>query len=141
MFPGSSCRQIHSLATSLEPHQHCAGCLFVFRNALILWGTYSTRCWKLSSKILVHIDIIASHGCCRFIGSTSTMQICSTTSQSCSFRFLICWWWAKKNFWVYSSFVKLHKFSCWEQPLEDGYDVENKACISSVSNKTVDCSI
>ncbi len=34
---------------------------------LILRGIDSTRCWKHSSEILVHIDMIASHSCCRFV--------------------------------------------------------------------------
>ncbi len=37
------------------------------------------------SEILVHIDMIASRSCCRFVGCTSMMQISrSTTSQRCS---------------------------------------------------------
>ncbi len=45
----------------------------------------STRCWKHSSEMLVYIDTIASHSCCRFVGCTSMMQITrSTTSQMCS---------------------------------------------------------
>ncbi len=40
---------------------------------------------KHSSEILVHIDMIASRSCCRFVGCTSMMWISrSTTSQSCS---------------------------------------------------------
>ncbi len=40
---------------------------------------------KHSSEILVHIDIIASRSCCRFVGCTPMMQIShSTTSQRCS---------------------------------------------------------
>ncbi len=58
---------------------------FAFRTALILRGIDSTRCWKHSSEILVHIDMIASRSCCRFVGCTSMMWIsCSTTSQRCS---------------------------------------------------------
>ncbi len=58
---------------------------FAFRTALILHGIDSTRCWKNSSEILVHIDMIASHSCCRFVGCTSMMWISrSTTSQRCS---------------------------------------------------------
>ncbi len=45
----------------------------------------STRCWKHSSEILVHIDMITSCSCCRFVGCTSMMWISrSTTSQRCS---------------------------------------------------------
>ncbi len=52
--------------------------------ALILRGTDS-RCWKHSSEILVHIGMIASHSCCRFVGCTSMMRISrSTTPQRCS---------------------------------------------------------
>ncbi len=40
---------------------------FVFRTTLILRGIDLTRCWKHSSEILVHIDMIASHSCCRFV--------------------------------------------------------------------------
>ncbi len=58
---------------------------FVFRSVLILRGIDSTRCWKHSSEILVHIVMIASHSCCRFVVCTSMMWIsCSTTSQRCS---------------------------------------------------------
>ncbi len=52
---------------------------------LIIRGIDSTRCWKHSSEILVHIDMIASRSCCRFVGCTSMMWISrSTTSQRCS---------------------------------------------------------
>ncbi len=55
---------------------------FAFRTALILRDIDSTRCWKHSSEILVHIDMIASRSCCRFDGCTSMMWISrSTTSQ------------------------------------------------------------
>ncbi len=58
---------------------------FAFRMALILYGIDSSRCWKHSLEILVHIDMISSHSCCRIVGCTSMMQIsCSTTSQRCS---------------------------------------------------------
>ncbi len=57
---------------------------FAFRTALILCGIDLTRCWKHSSEILVHIDIIASRSFCRFVGCTSMMRISrSTTSQRC----------------------------------------------------------
>ncbi len=40
---------------------------------------------QVSSEILVHIVMIASHSCCRFVGCTSMMRISrSTTSQRCS---------------------------------------------------------
>ncbi len=58
---------------------------FVFRSVLILRGIDSTRCWKHSSEMLVHIVMIASHSFCRFVGCTSMMRISrSTTSQRCS---------------------------------------------------------
>ncbi len=58
---------------------------FAFRTALIIRGIDSTRCWKHFSEILVHIDTIASHSCCRFVGCTSMMRISRyTTSQRCS---------------------------------------------------------
>ncbi len=58
---------------------------FAFRTALILCGIDSTRCWKHSSELLVHIDMIASRSCCRFVGCTSMMWIShSTTLQRCS---------------------------------------------------------
>ncbi len=41
---------------------------------------------KHSSEILIHIDMIVSRSCCRFVGCTSMMRISlSTTSQRCSF--------------------------------------------------------
>ncbi len=58
---------------------------FAFTTALILRGIDSTRCCKHSSEILVHIVMIASHSCCRFVVCTSMMRISrSTTSQRCS---------------------------------------------------------
>ncbi len=87
-LPGRSSQYIytHSLATLLgTPCFYQVGPPFVFRSALILRGIDSTRCWKHSSEILVHIDMIASHSCCRFVVCTSMMQISrSTTSQRCS---------------------------------------------------------
>ncbi len=76
---------IHSLATLLGTSCYRVGPAFVFRTALILRGINSTRCWKHSSEILVHIDMIASHSCCRFVVCTSMMWISrSSTSQRCS---------------------------------------------------------
>ncbi len=49
--------------------------LFFLQNCLNLRGIDSTRCWKHCSEILVHIDMIASHSCCRFVGCTSMMRI------------------------------------------------------------------
>ncbi len=67
--------------TLLDP----VGPTFAFRSALILHGIDSTRCWKHSSDILVHIDMIVSRSCCRFVGCRSMIQISrSTTSQRCS---------------------------------------------------------
>ncbi len=58
---------------------------FAFRTDLIVCGIDSTKCWKQSSEILVHIDMIASCSCYRFVGCTSMMRISrSTTSQRCS---------------------------------------------------------
>ncbi len=52
---------IHSLVTLLgTPCQYRVGPPFAFRTALILRGIDSTRCWKHSSEILFHIDMIAS---------------------------------------------------------------------------------
>ncbi len=77
---------IHSLATLLGTRcQYRFGPPFAFRTTLILHGIDSTRCWKHSSEFLVHIDMIASRSCCRFVGCTSMMQISrSITSQKCS---------------------------------------------------------
>ncbi len=58
---------------------------FCLQNCLILGGIDSTSVWKHSSEILVHIDMIVSHSCCRFVGCTSMMWISrSTTSQRSS---------------------------------------------------------
>ncbi len=58
---------------------------FASRTALILHGIDSTRCWKHSSEMLVHIDMVASRSSCRFVGYTSMMRISrSTTSQRSS---------------------------------------------------------
>ncbi len=58
---------------------------FVFRTALILRLIDSTRCWKHFSEMLLHIDMISSRSCCRFVDCTSMMWISrSTTSQRCS---------------------------------------------------------
>ncbi len=80
------CIYTQSLATLLgTPCEYRVGPPFAFRTALILRGVDSTRCWKHSSEILVHIVMIASHSCCRFVGCTSMMWISRyTTSQRCS---------------------------------------------------------
>ncbi len=79
------CVIIHSLATLLGTLVSTGLDTFVFRSVLILRGMDSTRCWKHSSEMLVHIDMIASHSCCRFVGCTSMMWISrSSTSQRCS---------------------------------------------------------
>ncbi len=77
---------IHSLATLLgTPSKYRVRPPFAFRTALILRGIDSTRCWKHSSEILVHIDMIASRSCSRFVDCTFMMRISrSTTSQRCS---------------------------------------------------------
>lgn len=55
--------------------------LLSVRTSLLL---NSTGCKKYFSKIVVHIDMIASWSCCRFVDWTSVMQIsCSTMFQSC----------------------------------------------------------
>lgn len=68
-------------------------CKMSYRNALILHGMNSTTYWEHSSKIMVHVDMIASYSssysCCRFFGCTSMMWICSTRSQRCSLRDLV----------------------------------------------------
>ncbi len=75
---------IHSLATLLGTPCY-VGPHFAFRTALILRGIDSTRSWKHSSEMLVHIYMITSHSCCRFVVCTSMMQISrSTSSQRCS---------------------------------------------------------
>ncbi len=52
---------------------------------LILHSIDSTRCWKHSSEVLLHIDMIALRSCYRFVCCTCMMQISrSTTSQRCS---------------------------------------------------------
>lgn len=50
---------------------------FAFRTALMLCGIDS-KCWKGSSKTLIHIDIIASQSCCRLGSHSTTTQRCST---------------------------------------------------------------
>ncbi len=76
----------HTQATLLwTPCQYRVGAPFFFRTALILRGIDSTRCWKHSSEMLFHIDMIASRSCCRYVGCTSMKQISHyTTSQRCS---------------------------------------------------------
>ncbi len=80
---------IHTLtgvATLLgTPCKYRVGPPFAFRTALILRDIDSTRCWKHPLEILVHIDMITSRSCCRFVSCTSMMWISrSTTSQRCS---------------------------------------------------------
>lgn len=41
-------------------------------------GRDSSSCWKLSSEMLVHIDMRASHSCCRFIDCTAMIWISSS---------------------------------------------------------------
>lgn len=60
---------------------------FTLRTVLFIRGTASRRSWKHSSEIWIHIATIASHSDCTFIGSTSMMWICrSTTFQRCFLR-------------------------------------------------------
>ncbi len=76
---------IHSLATITYTLLVPGWTPFAFRTALILHDVNSTRCWKHSSEILIHIVMIASHSFCRFVICTSMMWISrSTTSQRCS---------------------------------------------------------
>ncbi len=58
---------------------------FCLQNCLnSLWHRFN-KVLETFLKILVHIDMIASHSCCRFVGCTSMMWISrSTTSQRCS---------------------------------------------------------
>lgn len=46
---------------------------FCFITALIVHGINSTRCWRHSSEILVHIGIIVSRNCCKCVSCTSMM--------------------------------------------------------------------
>lgn len=71
-----------SLSTPSLSH---VGPSLVFRTALILHSIYSTRWWTHSLIILVHIDMITSQSCCRFVSRTFMLQIPhSTTSKMCS---------------------------------------------------------
>ncbi len=59
------CIYTHSLATLLgTPCLYRIGRPFAFRTSLILLGIDSTRFWKHSSEILVHIDMIAASPWC-----------------------------------------------------------------------------
>lgn len=40
--------------------------MFAFKTVLIFYVTDS-KCWKDSLKILVNIDVTASHSCCRLV--------------------------------------------------------------------------
>lgn len=52
---------------------------------MILCGTDSTSYWQHFLEILVHIEMVASHCCCRFVGYITMMKIsCFTTSQTSS---------------------------------------------------------
>ncbi len=62
---------LHSLATLVRLASTGLDPPFAFRTALILRGIDSKRCWKYSSEILVHIDMIASRSRCRFVGCES----------------------------------------------------------------------
>lgn len=58
------------------------------RTASILYGMNHRRFWKHSFDILVHVDLIASHHCCRWICCTLVLWIPhSTTSLRCSIWF------------------------------------------------------
>ncbi len=57
-------------------------CLQNFFNSSFHWFN---KVLETFLRDLVHIDMIASHSCCRFVGCTSMMWISrSTTSQRCS---------------------------------------------------------
>ncbi len=87
-----------------------------------------------SSEILVHIAMIASRSCCRFVGCTSMMQIFrSTTSQRCSIGLrsgdcggnlskvnsLSCSKNQSEMIWA----LWHGALSCWKYSSEDGYTV------------------
>lgn len=61
---------------------------FALRIASNLHGVDSTRCWKHTFEILVHVDRIASHNCCRFGSWTRVLRIFRpVTSERCSIEF------------------------------------------------------
>jgi len=76
------------LYTHRPLYLYWVGHFFAFWTALIFHGIDSTKCWKHSLELLVHIDIIPSCSCWRFVSSTSIMRIShSTTYQRCSIAF------------------------------------------------------
>lgn len=78
--------------------------LYLIKNrALILGGVYSTQCWKHSSEILLHIDVRASHSCCRFISWTSMMR--KSVPQHPKGATLGEIWWPVGSQWSQWSFV------------------------------------
>ncbi|KAI5104217.1 ADAMTS-like protein 3, partial [Silurus meridionalis] len=59
--------------------------LFGFRISLILLGMDFTMHWKHMFEILVHVELTASHNCCRIVRCTFTLQFTHyTTFHSCS---------------------------------------------------------
>ena len=75
-------------ALLLIPHIHIQSPPFVFRTALILHGIDSyiqQAVGTIPLKVSIHIDMLVSCSCCRFVGCASVMRIsCSTASQRCS---------------------------------------------------------
>ncbi len=76
---------VHSLVTLLGTLASTGLDPFFLQNCVnYLWHRFN-KVLKHSSEILVHIVMIASHSCCRFVVCTSMMRISrSTTSQRCS---------------------------------------------------------
>jgi len=66
---------MHSPASILVTPFYTGLPMFAFRTPLIHHSTVSTRNWKHSSENLVHIDMIVSRSCCRFVDCISKIQI------------------------------------------------------------------
>lgn len=67
---------VRLLTVKLIQHKHsqdtllgtlCNPC-FCFQKCLISFSHRFNKHWKHSSQILIHIDMIASRGCCKFVG-------------------------------------------------------------------------
>lgn len=69
---------------------------FWFRAASILCGTDLKWCWDHSSENLVHIDIIASRSCSRFVNCTFIMKILFHRNPNLLYWIVI--WWQKRSF-------------------------------------------
>lgn len=50
-------------------------CPFTFRNAFIPHGTDSTKCWKHSTEILLHFNMIGSCRCLRFVSCAADAKL------------------------------------------------------------------